>query len=169
MRVAPAGAEGEVDGWFGLEALVVAVAEQEEKEGVVVGVEGGLEGGLPAAGWRRSLLGHPGSRRAEILDVLNRLEAGGSTNGGAGIDLAYRVARKNFIENGVNRIVIDNGGVDNGLGDISEELGIINGNDRGPGLQAIQFTNGFASTIGSQNIGSQALFDTGQWRFERCS
>ncbi len=59
---------------------------------------------------------------------------------------------------GVNRITIDNGGVDNGLGNVAQDLGIVGANDRGPGLPAIQFTNGLASTIGAQNIGSQALF-----------
>ncbi len=60
---------------------------------------------------------------------------------------------------GVNRIILDNGGVDfNSVGNVGEELGITGSNDRGPGLPAIQFNNGLASTIGSQNIGTQALF-----------
>lgn len=41
-----------------------------------------------------------------ILDALNRLEAGGSTNGGEGIELAYKVARDNFISNGNNRVIL---------------------------------------------------------------
>ena len=32
-----------------------------------------------------------------ILAAIERLEAGGSTNGGAGIQLAYEIARENFI------------------------------------------------------------------------
>jgi Ca-activated chloride channel family protein len=47
-----------------------------------------------------------GSDTTAILDALNRLEAGGSTNGGAGLALAYRVARDNFIQGGVNRVVL---------------------------------------------------------------
>ena len=48
----------------------------------------------------------PGSRRGKILHALERLEAGGSTAGGAGIALAYDVARKHFIEGGNNRVIL---------------------------------------------------------------
>jgi Ca-activated chloride channel homolog len=48
----------------------------------------------------------PGSQRARIHEALERLEAGGSTNGAQGIQLAYRVARENFIAGGVNRVVL---------------------------------------------------------------
>src|SRR5690606_39372171 len=51
-----------------------------------------------------------GARHGEILDALNRLEAGGSTNGGEGIELAYAVAKQAFIENGVNRILLASDG-----------------------------------------------------------
>jgi len=46
------------------------------------------------------------NNRGEILDAINRLEAGGSTNGGQGIQLAYRVALDNFIQGGNNRVVL---------------------------------------------------------------
>ncbi len=42
----------------------------------------------------------------EILDSLDNLEAGGSTNGGEGIQLAYKVALDNFIPEGNNRVVL---------------------------------------------------------------
>src|SRR5690606_23757376 len=48
----------------------------------------------------------PGNEKRKILDALEKLEAGGSTAGGAGINLAYSVARKNFVENGNNRIIL---------------------------------------------------------------
>ncbi len=48
----------------------------------------------------------PGDRHGEILAALGRLEAGGSTNGGEGIDLAYAMAKQAFIPGGVNRIVL---------------------------------------------------------------
>ncbi|MCW8142056.1 MAG: DUF3520 domain-containing protein, partial [Planctomycetota bacterium] len=48
----------------------------------------------------------PLSRRAEVLAALERLQAGGSTNGGAGIQLAYDVAARHFVEGGVNRVVL---------------------------------------------------------------
>ncbi len=41
-----------------------------------------------------------------ILHALDNLQAGGSTNGGAGIQLAYDLATENFIEGGVNRVVL---------------------------------------------------------------
>ncbi len=48
----------------------------------------------------------PGNERRTILDALERLEAGGSTAGGAGIRLAYQIAKENFKEGGNNRIIL---------------------------------------------------------------
>jgi Ca-activated chloride channel family protein len=48
----------------------------------------------------------PGDRKGEILSALTRLEAGGSTAGGEGIELAYKVAAQTFIEGGVNRVIL---------------------------------------------------------------
>ncbi len=59
---------------------------------------------------------------------------------------------------GVNRIIMDIGARDNGVGNLAEELGIINGNDRGPGLMQLRFQGGLASNIGSNNIGPRAQF-----------
>jgi Ca-activated chloride channel family protein len=47
-----------------------------------------------------------GDRRREIREALDRLSAGGSTNGGAGIELAYATARKSFISGGNNRVIL---------------------------------------------------------------
>jgi len=44
--------------------------------------------------------------KEKILSSLNRLNAGGSTNGGAGIQLAYKTAIANYIEGGVNRVIL---------------------------------------------------------------
>ena len=41
-----------------------------------------------------------------VLDALDRLEAGGSTNGGEGILLAYRVAHEHFLPGGLNRVIL---------------------------------------------------------------
>jgi Ca-activated chloride channel family protein len=46
------------------------------------------------------------SDKREIVAALDRLSAGGSTAGGAGLQLAYQVARDNFIKGGVNRILL---------------------------------------------------------------
>jgi len=48
----------------------------------------------------------PGNERRDILTALSRLQAGGSTNGAAGINLAYQLAEEAFIEDGINRILI---------------------------------------------------------------
>ncbi len=48
----------------------------------------------------------PGDRKAEILDALGQLGAGGSTNGGAGIELAYRLAKDSFDPRGINRVIL---------------------------------------------------------------
>ncbi|HYP76191.1 MAG TPA: VWA domain-containing protein [Polyangiaceae bacterium] len=47
-----------------------------------------------------------GAERARVLDALGRLEAGGSTNGGDGIRLAYATARQHFVEGGINRVLL---------------------------------------------------------------
>lgn len=47
-----------------------------------------------------------GAEKETIIAALNRLEAGGSTAGGAGIRLAYSIARQNFIKGGNNRVVL---------------------------------------------------------------
>lgn len=47
-----------------------------------------------------------GANKREILDALDRLQAGGSTAGGEGIKLAYAIAKKNFKENGNNRVIL---------------------------------------------------------------
>lgn len=41
-----------------------------------------------------------------ILDAIERLQAGGSTAGGAGIALAYDVAKQNFLSDGNNRVIL---------------------------------------------------------------
>lgn len=48
----------------------------------------------------------PGSQKDVILEAIDRLSAGGSTAGGAGIQLAYRIARENFIREGNNRVIL---------------------------------------------------------------
>lgn len=44
--------------------------------------------------------------KQRINEALDNLEAGGSTNGGQGIRLAYQVAQDNFISNGNNRVIL---------------------------------------------------------------
>ena len=48
----------------------------------------------------------PGHRKADIQRALAELQPGGSTNGAAGIHLAYEIARRSFIHNGINRVIL---------------------------------------------------------------
>ncbi|HEU4497438.1 MAG TPA: von Willebrand factor type A domain-containing protein [Flavobacterium sp.] len=47
-----------------------------------------------------------GSDKSAIIEALEKLSAGGSTAGGAGIELAYKTAQENFIKNGNNRVIL---------------------------------------------------------------
>src|SRR4029079_17990248 len=47
-----------------------------------------------------------GDRKETILRALEDLQAGGSTNGAEGIELAYKVAADNFIKGGGNRVIL---------------------------------------------------------------
>lgn len=48
----------------------------------------------------------PGTEKTRILNAIDRLDAGGSTAGGAGIQLAYNIARQNFVTEGNNRVIL---------------------------------------------------------------
>ena len=48
----------------------------------------------------------PGDQKRQLLGALDRLAAGGSTNGGAGIELAYNTAVEHFIKGGTNRVIL---------------------------------------------------------------
>jgi Ca-activated chloride channel family protein len=48
----------------------------------------------------------PGSEKAKIMAALDQLEAGGSTAGGEGIRIAYKLAESSFIKGAVNRVLL---------------------------------------------------------------
>jgi Ca-activated chloride channel family protein len=48
----------------------------------------------------------PGDEKRKVLSALDRLEAGGSTAGGAGLRLAYALAGQHFKRNGNNRVIL---------------------------------------------------------------
>jgi len=67
-----------------------------------------------------------GNQKANILAALQQLQAGGSTNGAAGIRLAYQMAQQNFISNGVNRVILATDGDFNvGLASTEELIDLI--------------------------------------------
>jgi Ca-activated chloride channel homolog len=47
-----------------------------------------------------------GDQKGALHGAIERLQAGGSTNGGQGIQLAYDLAARNFIRGGVNRVIL---------------------------------------------------------------
>ncbi len=80
------------------QSLALLVNELREEDHVAIVVYAGQAGLV--------LRSTPGSDKQRILQALDGLEAGGSTAGGAGIRLAYDVARRNFIRGGNNRVIL---------------------------------------------------------------
>jgi Ca-activated chloride channel homolog len=80
------------------QSLALLVNELREQDRVAIVVYAGNAGlVLPST---------PGSDKQRILAALDGLEAGGSTAGGAGLRLAYDVARQNRIRGGNNRVIL---------------------------------------------------------------
>ena len=80
------------------QSLALLVNELREQDRVAIVVYAGQAGlVLPSTA---------GSEKQRILSALDALEAGGSTAGGAGIRLAYDVAKQNFISGGNNRVIL---------------------------------------------------------------
>src|SRR6185436_6986065 len=68
----------------------------------------------------------PVRERGRVLDAIDALAAGGSTNGGSGIQLAYATALEHFAKDGVNRVVLATDGDFNvGVTDRHELLRLI--------------------------------------------
>ncbi len=59
-----------------------------------------------ASGSKIEISGEKVKNKSKILNAVNRLNASGSTNGEEGLKNAYKVAEKNFIQNGNNRVII---------------------------------------------------------------
>jgi Ca-activated chloride channel family protein len=79
-------------------SLKLLVDQMREKDRVALVVYAGSAGlVLPSTA---------GSEKNKIKSAIDRLEAGGSTAGGAGIELAYKVAMENFMEQGNNRVIL---------------------------------------------------------------
>jgi Ca-activated chloride channel family protein len=80
---------------WGLQRLVEQLGENDQVAIVVYAAASGLV--LPSTSC---------VRKAEIMSAIEQLRAGGSTNGGAGIQLAYDVASQHFIKKGTNRVIL---------------------------------------------------------------
>jgi len=80
------------------ESLKVLVNQLRENDKVAIVVYAGAAGlVLPTTS---------GNDKETIIKSLDNLNAGGSTAGGAGIELAYKIASENFIKNGNNRVIL---------------------------------------------------------------
>jgi len=83
-----------------VESMKVLVEELDDRDRVGIVVYAGSEGVV----LNPTSITEDG--RGTVLAALNKLRAGGSTNGGAGIKRAYGMAREQFIEGGVNRVIL---------------------------------------------------------------
>jgi len=79
-------------------AFKLLAKELDEKDKVSIVVYAGAAGVV--------LRSASASNKAEIIEAVDRLRAGGSTAGGEGIRLAYKTAMENFIRNGNNRVIL---------------------------------------------------------------
>lgn len=81
-----------------------------------------------------------GKHKMEIFEALDKLNAGGSTAGGEGIELAYKIAKENFIAKGNNRIILATDGDFN--------VGISNINDLTKLIEQKRETGIYLSVLG---------------------
>jgi Ca-activated chloride channel homolog len=93
------------------QALRLLVDKLGENDRVAIVVYAGASGlALPST---------TGDHKEQILSALENLQAGGSTNGAQGIELAYQTAAEHFIKGGVNRVILATDG-DFNIGATSE-------------------------------------------------
>ena len=80
------------------QAMRLLVEKLTENDRVAIVVYAGASGlALPST---------TGDHKEQILESLENLQPGGSTNGAEGIQLAYKIAADNFIKGGVNRVIL---------------------------------------------------------------
>ena len=109
----------------------------------------------------------PGDRHEEILAALDRLQAGGSTNGGDGISLAYDMAKRSYMKDGVNRVVLATDG-DFNVGTVSQEaLETLVGDQRKSGIALTtlgfgqgNYNDAMAERLADVGDGNHAYIDT---------
>jgi Ca-activated chloride channel family protein len=109
----------------------------------------------------------PGSDKDTILAALDRLEAGGSTNGGAGIQLAYAMAKQGFVKHGVNRVILATDG-DFNVGTTSiDALETLVGDQRRSGIALTtlgfgtgNYNDAMAERLADVGDGNHAYIDT---------
>ncbi|MCI4567416.1 VWA domain-containing protein [Lysobacter sp. CFH 32150] len=109
----------------------------------------------------------PGDQHETILAALDRLAAGGSTNGGDGIRLAYAMAKQAYVKNGVNRVILATDG-DFNVGTIDQgalETLVSDQRKSGVALTTLGFGQGnyndaLAEKLADVGDGNHAYIDT---------
>ena len=93
----------------------------------------------------------PARQRDVIQRAIANLYAGGSTNGGAGLQMAYRIAREAFIPGGVNRVILATDGDFN--------VGIVSLNDLQRLIERERDSGVFLSVfgVGTDNLKDQTM------------
>ncbi len=141
------------------EGLKALAAQRGERDRVAIVAYAGAAGlVLPST---------PGDRKQEIVGALERLSAGGSTNGGAGIELAYRVAIEGFQDGGANRVILCSDGDFNvGLSDLGQLEALITQKARSNvfltvlGFGGSNYNDALSETLADKGNGNYALIDT---------
>ncbi len=102
-----------------------------------------------------------------ILHALENLKAGGSTNGGEGIELACKLAKEHFIEDGVNRVILCTDGDFNvGVSDTGELTRIIEEKAKGGvylticGFGSGNLNDELMESLSNSGNGNYAYIDT---------
>jgi Ca-activated chloride channel family protein len=107
--------------------------------------------------------------KAEILSRIDELRAGGSTNGGAGIQLAYDIAAQNYIHGGVNRVILaTDGDFNQVMTDQAELVKLIQAKAQGPkqvfltvlGFGMDNLKDGTLEKLADKGNGNYAYIDT---------
>ncbi len=108
-----------------------------------------------------------GNEKARINAAIDNLQAGGSTNGGAGIRLAYNLATQGFVKDGINRVILATDGDFNvGTTDVSELENLVERKrESGVALTVLGFGTGnyndqLMQTIAQAGNGNAAYIDT---------
>ena len=108
-----------------------------------------------------------GDDKNKILAALDKLHAGGSTAGGAGIQLAYQLAQQNFDKGAINRVILCTDGDFNiGVSNRSELVDLITAKAKGGvyltvlGFGMDNYRDGTLKQLASKGNGNYGYIDT---------